>query len=42
MTVLTPRTFFQSGHARMPAIVEKDNRLIWHCHATKYQKMDWL
>ena len=21
----------------MPAIVEKDNQLIWHCHAIKYK-----
>ena len=24
-------------HARMPALVEKDNRLIWHCRASKYK-----
>ena len=24
-------------HARMPALVEKDNRLIRHCRASKYK-----
>ena len=35
-TALTPRTFFQLGTC-MPAIVEKDNWLIWHCCASKYK-----